>query len=159
MSKLIPSCCGTTNWSSYTASLRKRGSLMIWLDKEIAWLAWRYGSPGRHAVFSDTTIQVYPTVKVQCKLSWRQTTWMVAECVQISWLTELCTPGHPAPAWGVSLGRFSAFQPFLEPAQHFVLNPPHPVRAKLYPLGELTGSFQAGDVLWRVQNQLLQLAL
>jgi hypothetical protein len=25
----------TTKWSSYIASLRKRGSLLIWLDKEM----------------------------------------------------------------------------------------------------------------------------
>lgn len=35
----IPTCYRTTNWSSYTASLRKRGSLLIWLDKEMTWLA------------------------------------------------------------------------------------------------------------------------
>ena len=57
MSKPIPARYRTTNWSSYTASLRKRGSLLIWLDKEMTWLA-RHGgsSPGRPAVFSDAAI-------------------------------------------------------------------------------------------------------
>ena len=57
MSKPIPVRYRTTNWSSYTASLRKRGSLLIWLDKEMTWLA-RHGgsSPGRPAVFSDAAI-------------------------------------------------------------------------------------------------------
>ena len=47
----------------------------------------------------------------------------------------------------------------LQPVQHFVLNPSHPVWAKLDPLGELPGPLQVRDVLWRVQNQLLQLTL
>ena len=25
----------TTNWSSYSAALRKRGSVLIWLDKDM----------------------------------------------------------------------------------------------------------------------------
>ena len=29
----------TTNWSAYNASLKSRGSLSIWLDKEIGWFA------------------------------------------------------------------------------------------------------------------------
>lgn len=32
MSKPLPIRYRTRNWSSYTASLRKRGSLLIWLD-------------------------------------------------------------------------------------------------------------------------------
>lgn len=39
MSKPTPARYRTTNWSSYTASLRKRGSLLIWLDKDMTWLA------------------------------------------------------------------------------------------------------------------------
>ena len=33
----------TTNWSSYNASLRKRGSLLIWVDKNMTWRAPRGG--------------------------------------------------------------------------------------------------------------------
>ena len=33
MSKPIPYHYRKTNWSSYTASLRRRGSLLIWVDK------------------------------------------------------------------------------------------------------------------------------
>ena len=33
----------TTNWSSYNASLRKRGSLLIWVDKDMIWRAPRDG--------------------------------------------------------------------------------------------------------------------
>ena len=38
---------------NHTASLHKRGSLLIWLDKEMTWLASPDGSPGRPAVFSE----------------------------------------------------------------------------------------------------------
>ena len=53
MSKPSPARYRTTNWSGYNASLRKRGSLLIWVDKDMTWLAPRDGRPGRPAVFSD----------------------------------------------------------------------------------------------------------
>ena len=53
MSKPSPARYRTTNWSSYSASLRKRGSLLLWLDKDMTWLAPHDGSPGRPAVFSE----------------------------------------------------------------------------------------------------------
>ncbi|PXF33054.1 transposase [Pokkaliibacter plantistimulans] len=28
----------TTNWKSYNAALKARGSLMIWLDRDMTWL-------------------------------------------------------------------------------------------------------------------------
>jgi len=54
MTKPSPARYRTTNWPSYNAALRKRGSLLIWLDKEMAWLAPHDGSPGRPAVFSGS---------------------------------------------------------------------------------------------------------
>ena len=54
MSKRSPARFRTTNWSSYSASLRKRGSLLIGLDKELTWLA---PHDGRPAAFSDAAIQ------------------------------------------------------------------------------------------------------
>ncbi len=59
-----------------------------------------------------------------------------------------------------SVGRFfAAVQPLPEPIQHFLLNPPHSVRADLDPLRELAGLFQPCDVLRGVQDHLLELAL
>ena len=74
----------TTNWSSYTESLRKRGSLLIWLDKEMTWLASHDGKPGRPAVFSDAAIQFCLTIKVLFKLPLRQTTGMVASLLKMA---------------------------------------------------------------------------
>ena len=45
-----------TNWSDHNAAPRKRGSLLIWLDREMAWLAPPEGRPGRPAVFTDAAI-------------------------------------------------------------------------------------------------------
>jgi hypothetical protein len=56
MSKPSPARYRTTNWSSKTASLRKRGSLLIWLDNDMSWLAPPDGKPGHPAVFFDARI-------------------------------------------------------------------------------------------------------
>ena len=84
MSKASVARYRTTNWSSYTASLRKRGSLLIWLDKDMTLLAPPDGSAGRPAVFSDTAIQFCLTIKVLFKLSLRQTTGMVASLLKMA---------------------------------------------------------------------------
>lgn len=84
MSKPSPSRYRTTNWSRYTASLRKRSSLLIWLDKEMAWLASPDGSPGRPAVFSEAAIQFCLTIKVLFRLPLRQTTGVVASLLEMA---------------------------------------------------------------------------
>ena len=86
MSKPSPARYRTTNWSSYTASLKKRGSLLIWLDKEMTWLAPHDGRPGRPSMFSDAAIQFCLTIKVLFKLPLRQTTGMVASLLKMAGL-------------------------------------------------------------------------
>lgn len=93
MSKPSPARYRTTNWSGYTASLKKRGSLLIWLDKEMAWLAPPNGSPGRPSVFSDTAIQFCLTIKVLFKLPLRQTPGMVASLLKLADLDCGAVPG------------------------------------------------------------------
>jgi Transposase DDE domain len=87
MSKPSLARCRTTNWSSYTAALRKPGSLLIWLDKEMTRLAPRDGCCGRPAVLSDAAIQFCLTIKVLFKLPLRQTTGMMASLVKMADLT------------------------------------------------------------------------
>ena len=84
MSKPSPARYRTTNWSSYTASLCRRGSLLIWLDKDMTWLSPHDGSPGRPAVFSDAAIQFCLTIKVLFKLPLRKTTGMVASLLKLA---------------------------------------------------------------------------
>jgi hypothetical protein len=86
MSKPKPARYRTTNWSDYNTALRKRGSLLIWLDKEMAWLAPHDGSPGRPAVFSDAAIQFCLSIKVLFKLLLRQTAGMVSSLLQLAGL-------------------------------------------------------------------------
>ena len=53
MSTPKPARTRTTNGSAYNEALRKRGSLRIWLDKEMAWHAPHEGRQGRPPVFSE----------------------------------------------------------------------------------------------------------
>src|SRR6056297_1564321 len=86
MSKPSSARYRTTNWSSYNASLRKRGSLLIWVDKDMTWRAPRDGRPERPAVLSDATIQFCLSIKVLFKLPLRQTSGMVARFLKLAGL-------------------------------------------------------------------------
>jgi len=86
MSKPSPARYRTTNWSSYSEALRKRGSLLFWLDKDMTWLALRDGRPGRLAVFSDAAIQFCLSIKILFKLPLRQTAGMVASLLKLAGL-------------------------------------------------------------------------
>ena len=84
MNKPSPARYRMTNWSNYTAALGKRGTLLIWLDKDMTWLAPHDGSPGRPAVFFDVAIQFCLMIKVLFKLRLRQTTGMVASLLKMA---------------------------------------------------------------------------
>ena len=86
MSKPKPARYRTTNWSTYNAALRKRGSLLIWLDKEMAWHAPHEGRTGRPPVFSNAAIQFCLSIKVLFKLPLRQTAGMVASLLRLAGL-------------------------------------------------------------------------
>ncbi len=83
MSKPKPARCRTTNWKSYNDALRRRGLLLIWLDKDMVWLADRAGRP---PVFSDAAIQFCLMVKVLFGLPLRQSTGMVASILEMAGL-------------------------------------------------------------------------
>ena len=82
-----------TNWSAYNAALRKRGSLLIWLDKDMAWHAPHEGRLGRLPVFSDLAIQFCLSIKVLFKLPLRQTAGMVASLLRLAVL-DLPVPDY-----------------------------------------------------------------
>lgn len=86
MSKPGPIRYRTTNWKSYNDALRERGSLLIWLDKDMVWLAPKVGRLGRPPVFSDAAIQFCLMVKVLFGLPLRQTTGMVGSILQMAGL-------------------------------------------------------------------------
>jgi len=58
--------------------------LLIWLDKEMIWLASHDGSSGRPVVFSDAALQFSLTIKVLFKLPLRQATGMVASLLKMA---------------------------------------------------------------------------
>lgn len=64
MSKPAPARYRTTNWSEYNAALRRRGSLLVWLDREMEWHASESGRSGRPATFPDAAIQFCLSIKV-----------------------------------------------------------------------------------------------
>ena len=64
-------------------ALRTRGSLLIWLDKEMTWHAPHEGRP---PVFSNAAIQFCLSIKVLFKLPLRQTAGMVASLLRLAGL-------------------------------------------------------------------------
>jgi len=87
MSKLEATHYRTTNWKSYNEALKRRGSLLIWLDKDMVWLAAKPERPGRPPVFSDAAIQFCLMVKVLFGLPLRQTSGMVSSILEMAELT------------------------------------------------------------------------
>ena len=106
----------TTNWSEYNAGLRRRGSLLVWLDREMEWAAPKRGRPGRPQTFSDAAIQFCLSIKVLFGLALRQTIGMVASRLGLagldwpvpdySTLSRRQSETGPWPRWGrVSLSN------------------------------------------------------
>ena len=86
MSKPAPSRYRTTNWSSYNDALRRRGSLLVWVDREMEWLAPESRRPGRPQTFSDAAIQFCLSIKVLFGLALRQTIGMVESLLRLAGL-------------------------------------------------------------------------
>jgi len=86
MSKPASPTYRTTNWRSYNAALRQRGSLLVWFDPETEWLAAPRGGRGRPATFSDAAIQTCLTLKALFGLPLRQTEGLVASLLKLAGL-------------------------------------------------------------------------
>lgn len=67
----------TLNWPSYNEALKRRGSLTIWFDPDMAWTAKPTGKRGRQPVYSDAVVQTCLTMKVLFGMALRQTTGFV----------------------------------------------------------------------------------
>ena len=68
------------------AGLRQRGSLQIWFDPEMVWLAEPSGKRGRPATFTDGAIQACLTLKALFGLPLRQTTGRVERLLKLAGL-------------------------------------------------------------------------
>jgi hypothetical protein len=84
MSKPVPPTYRTTNWRAYNAALKQRGSLLIWFDPEMEWLAVPSGRRGRPATFSDAAIQTCLMLKALLGLALRQATGLVASLLKLA---------------------------------------------------------------------------
>ena len=86
MSKPSAARYRTTNWPEYNAALRRRGSLLVWLDRRMEWSAPKRVRPGRPETFSDAAIQFCLSIKVLFGLALRQTIGMVASLLKMAGL-------------------------------------------------------------------------
>ena len=50
----------TQNWLEYNQVLRRRGSVTVWFDPDLAWAATLTGKQGRQTVSSDPAIHDLP---------------------------------------------------------------------------------------------------
>ena len=76
----------TTNWAAYNAALKARGSLTIWLDKDMQWYAPANGRRGRQRVFSDAAIQFCLSIKCLFCLALRQSLGLVKSLLRLAGL-------------------------------------------------------------------------
>ena len=67
----------TLNWPAYNKALKRRGSLTIWFDPDMAWAAKPTGKRGRQPIYSDAAVQTCLTMKVLFGMALRQTTGFV----------------------------------------------------------------------------------
>ena len=99
MSKPVPGAYRTTNWRDYNAALKQRGSLLIWFDPEMEWVAAPSGRRGRPATFSDAAIQTCLMLKALFGLPLRQTTGLVASLLRLAKLD------WPVPDFSIRPGQ------------------------------------------------------
>lgn len=76
----------TTNWRASNASLKQRGSLLIWFDPETDWLDAPTGKRGQSATFTDATVQACLTLKALFGLPLLQATGLVESLLELDWL-------------------------------------------------------------------------
>ena len=74
----------TTNWSAYNASLRQRGSMLLWIDQDMHWEGAQSGQRGHPPQFSDAVILFCLMIKNLYGLALRQTTGMVQSLLKLA---------------------------------------------------------------------------
>ena len=76
----------TTNWKEYNAALKARGSLLIWLDKDMRWHGCASGKRGRSPKYSEAAIQFCLTIKGLFNLALRQAMGMAQSLLKLAGL-------------------------------------------------------------------------
>jgi hypothetical protein len=67
----------TRNRPAYNEGLKRRGSLTVWFDQEMAWEAAPTGKRGRQPIYSNASVQTCLTMRVLFGLALRQATGFV----------------------------------------------------------------------------------
>ena len=76
----------TTNWKAYNAALKARGSLTMWLDRDMQWYAPASGKRGRQQIFSDRAIEFCLSIKCLFGLALRQSLGLVQSVLRLAGL-------------------------------------------------------------------------
>ena len=84
MSKSTRAKYRTTNWSENNEELKRRGSLVVWLEVDLQWQAPASGRPGRPAMLSDAAIQFCLTLKCMFGLGLRQVTGLAESLIKLA---------------------------------------------------------------------------
>jgi len=137
MTRPAPPRFRTTNWRSYNAALRRRGSLEIWFDPQMAWFAAPTGKRGRQPVFSDAAIQTCLMLKALFGLPLRQTTGLVASLIKVAGLD------WPTPDFSTLCRRQKGLD---------VMVGYRPAKGALHLLIDSTGIKVAGDGEWSARK-------
>jgi hypothetical protein len=126
----------TTNWKDYNAALKARGSLLIWLDKEMRWHGSASGKRGRSQKYSEAAIQFCLTIKELFNLP----------CVR-QW--DVAKPARAGRA-GLAGSRLQHRQPTPEAfgANDWV----QPTMTGLHLLVDSTGIKMLGEGEWRTKK-------
>ena len=74
----------TTNWKDYNAALKARGSLLIWLDKDMCWHGTASGKRGRTPKYSEAAVQFCLTIKGLFNLPLRQAMGMTQSLLELA---------------------------------------------------------------------------
>ena len=99
MSKPAPPKYKTPHWKTCNEALKARGSLMIWLDRDMSWHGPPLGKRGRTPTFSDTAIPFCLTIKCLFNLALRQAVGMVQSLLKLAGLV------WPAPDYSTVCRR------------------------------------------------------
>ena len=86
MTKLSPAQYRTTNWKDYNAALKARGSLSVWLDRDMQWHGQPTGRHGRLPIVCDAAIHFCLTIKGPFGLPLRQVIGFVQSLIDLAGL-------------------------------------------------------------------------
>lgn len=137
MTKPAPAKYQTTNWKTYNAALKARGSLLIWLDRDMQWHGAPDGKRGRTPTFSDAAIQFCLTIKCLFNLALRQAMGLVQSLLKLAGLD------WPTPDYSTVCRRQKHLQ---------VVIPCRPTTSGLHLLIDSTGIKMLGEGEWKTKK-------